>query len=545
SGQQGSDSFTISGYASGINAGTYTDNLKLTELSGNGLSNYEVSYTPGHLIINPAVINAQALNISGSKVYDGNATFTATHLSLSGILPADSGQVSLDGSATVASHNVGTYTNWATNSLSLTGSASTNYTLTGGAVSVSINPANLTITGNTRAVTYNGGSQTNTFGTSGLVGSDSVMSVTGLASGTNYSATPYADSLSAASGSGLDNYTINYVNGSLTISKASLTVTGANRIVTYNGATQTNAVATVTGQQGSDSFTTSGYASGTNAATYFDNLSVSGSALSNYAVTYNNGSLVIGKANLTITGNTRTVTYNAGSQTNTYTTSGLLGSDSVTSVAGLATGTNYSATAYADNLSAVSGSGLDNYTVSYVNGSLTINKASLTVTGANTTVTYNGAPQTNAVATVSGKQGNDSFTVSGYASGTNAATYTDNLSVSGSALSNYAVTYNNGSLVIGKANLTITGSTRTVTYNAGAQTNTYSTSGLVGSDLVLSVTGLASGTNYSATPYADNLSAASGSGLDNYTINYVNGSLTINKASLTVTGANTTVTYNG
>ena len=42
-----------------------------------------------------------------------------------------------------------------------------------------INTASLTVTGNSRIVTYNGGAQTNTFSTSGLVGSDTVTSVTG------------------------------------------------------------------------------------------------------------------------------------------------------------------------------------------------------------------------------------------------------------------------------------------------------------------------------------------------------------------------------
>lgn len=57
--------------------------------------------------------------------------------------------------------------------------------------------------------------QTNGFTTSTLFGSDTVTGVAGLASGTN--AGTYLDTLSAATGSGLANYTINYVNGSLAI----------------------------------------------------------------------------------------------------------------------------------------------------------------------------------------------------------------------------------------------------------------------------------------------------------------------------------------
>ena len=81
----------------------------------------------------------------------------------------------------------------------------------------------------------------------------------------------------------------------------------------------------------------------------------------------------------TITGDTTSSLYTSNLQTNTFTTSGLLGSDSVTGVATLASGTNVGT--YADNLTSATGSGLSNYTISYVNGSLTITPAALTVTG--------------------------------------------------------------------------------------------------------------------------------------------------------------------
>ncbi|WP_143070797.1 S-layer family protein, partial [Polynucleobacter sp. MWH-Tro8-2-5-gr] len=93
---------------------------------------------------------------------------------------------------------------------------------------------------------------------------------------------------------------------------------------------------------------------------------------------------------------------------------------------------------------------------------LTIGKATLTVNGVNTNVTYNGSAQTNSAASIVGRQGSDDFTISGYATGTNASNtaYADNLAVSpvtGTLASNYNVVYNNGGLTIGKANLNVTG----------------------------------------------------------------------------------------
>ena len=61
------------------------------------------------------------------------------------------------------------------------------------------------------------------------------------------------------------------------------------------------------------------------------------------------------KAPLTVTGNTTSSVYTAAAQTNGFSTSGLLGGDSVTSVSTLGSGTNVGT--YNDNLSSAVGSG--------------------------------------------------------------------------------------------------------------------------------------------------------------------------------------------
>ncbi|MEN9717767.1 MAG: hypothetical protein RIQ99_645, partial [Pseudomonadota bacterium] len=104
------------------------------------------------------------------------------------------------------------------------------------------------------------------------------------------------------------------------------------------------------------------------------------------------------------------------------------------------------------------------------------------------------------------------------------------------ALNGYALSYTSaGSLTITPAPLTLTGAARSVVYNGTAQANTYAiTAGqLFGSDAITGITGLASAAN--AGTYADALTAATGSGLGNYAIRYVNGSLTITPAPLTLT----------
>lgn len=102
-------------------------------------------------------------------------------------------------------------------------------------------------------------------------------------------------------------------------------------------------------------------------------------------------------------------------------------------------------------------------------------------------------------------------------------------------------------LTVNKAALTVTASNRTKTYGqtvtfAGTE---FTPSGLVNSDTVTSVTLNSAGAAAAATVagYAIVPSSAVGAGLGNYTINYANGTLTVNKAVLTVTANNTNRLY--
>ena len=76
---------------------------------------------------------------------------------------------------------------------------------------------------------------------------------------------------------------------------------------------------------------------------------------------------------------------------------------------------------------------------------------------------------------------------------------------------------------------------------------TSSVSGLVNSDTVDSITLTSAGAAATATvagsPYAIIPSAAVGTGLGNYNISYVNGSLTVDPRPLTITASNKTKIY--
>ena len=152
---------------------------------------------------------------------------------------------------------------------------------------------------------------TTAFTTDGLVNGDTVTDVTLTSAGAADTATvgSYDVTPSTAIGSGLTNYAISYVTGTLTVGAKALTITADARSKTY-GATLTlgTSAFTTDGLVNGDTVTDVTLASDGAAATaivgsYDVTPSTAiGSGLTNYAITYTNGTLTIGTRTLTITG---------------------------------------------------------------------------------------------------------------------------------------------------------------------------------------------------------------------------------------------------
>ncbi len=185
---------------------------------------------------------------------------------------------------------------------------------------------------------------------------------------------------------------------------------------------------------------------------------------------------------------------------------------------------------------------LNNFDVSYANGSLSVTPATLTVTANSATKTYGDAVSLTKF-TTDGLVNGDS--VSGVTLTSDGAAATAPVSGSpyaivasdaaGSGLDNYTISYTNGSLTVSQKALTVTANSATKTYGdtvtfAGTE---FTTDGLVNGDSVSGVTltsdGAAATAPVSGSPYAIVASDAAGSGLDNYTISYTNGSLTVSQ----------------
>ena len=467
-----------------------------------------------------------------------------------------------------ATPGVGSYTITASGA-SATGLDGTPYQFYYPTGTLTVNTAPLTITANDAAKAYG---QTasfagNAFSSSGLVYSDSVTSVTETSPGSAAGAATgsYAITPSAAVGSGLANYTITYSTGTLTVNAAALTIIANDAAKTYGtSAGFAGNAFTANGLISGDSVTAvseSSAGAGAGAATGSYPITPSaatGVGLGKYTITYTAGTLTVSPAPLTITANNAGKTYGqtASFAANAFTASGLTNGDSVTGISSASAGTAATAAAgsYAITPSAATGSGLANYTITYANGSLTVTPASLTISANNAAKTYGQtASFTGNAFTTSGLVNGDSVTAVNEASAGTVATAAAGAypitpsAATGSGLANYTITYANGSLTVTPANLTISANNAAKTYGQTASFtgNAFTTSGLVNGDSVTAVNEASAGTvaTAAAGAYPITPSAATGSGLANYTITYGNGTLTVNPAPLTITANNAATAF--
>ncbi|MEZ0225404.1 MAG: MBG domain-containing protein, partial [Alphaproteobacteria bacterium] len=535
---------------------------------GSGLSNYNISYVNGTLAITPYALTVTASN--QTKVYGSTFTFNGTEFTTSGLLNGDSvtsASLSSSGSAVTATVAGSPY---AITIGSAVGSGLNNYTITYVGGNLAVTPKALTVTASNQTKVYG---QTFTFdgtefSTSGLVNTDAVTSASLSSSGSAATATvagsPYSIDISGATGSGLGNYTISYVNGNLAVTPKALTVTALDQSKVY-GSTFTfdGTEFSTSGLVNTDAVTNASLSSSGAGATAtvagspysIDISGASGSGLGNYTISYVNGNLAVTPKALTVTALDQSKVYGStftfdGTE---FSTSGLVNSDAVDSASLSSSGADASATVagspYNIDISGASGSGLGNYTITYVDGNLAVTPKALTVTALDQSKVYgstftfdgtefstSGLVNTDTVdtASLSSSGADASATVAG-------GPYNIDISgASGSGLDNYTITYVDGSLAVTTARLTVTAVDQSKVYGStfAFDGTEFTTSGLLNSDAVTSASLSSAGSAATATvvgsPYTIDISGASGSGLDNYTISYVNGDLTVTPKALTI-----------
>jgi hypothetical protein len=361
------------------------------------------------------------------------------------------------------------------------------------------------------------------------------------------------------------------------ITTAPLTVTASNANKTYDGLAYSggNGVSysgLVGGESASVLGGTLSYGGTSQAAINAGSYTITPSGLSssNYAISYVDGTLSVAKANATVTGNSSTLPYSGVNQTvSGFTATGLVNGETEAVLTGVsASRTEKNAGTYTVTPSGTA----TNYNLTFVDGAMVINPATISVT------TINGALQgsvnkvydgTNVATLASvnyaltGWLGSDGATVTktnGTYDNANAGSgktvtvslLTADYSATGSTnLGNYNLPTSISGAIgnINKSPLIITANNANKTYDGLAYSggNGVSYSGLVGGESASVLGGTLSygGTSQAAINAGSYTITPSGLSSSNYAISYVDGTLSVAKANATVTGNSSTLPYSG
>jgi len=384
------------------NVGTGKTVTTAMTISGTDASNYTL--TQPTLTGN---ITAKGLTVTGAvaqnKVYNGSSTATITGATLSGTISGD--VVSLDNatSGNFDNANVGNGKP-VTTAMTLSGTDAGNYTLTQpSGLTANITPKGLTVTGaDASNKVYDGNTDATITGAtlSGAVKGDDVTldnSTTGEFDSANIGSRKPVSTNMTLSGADAGNYTLTQPSGlQANITAKNLTVSGAiaQEKVYDAGTSATISGSTLVGVVSGDDCTLSGGTRGTfsqaNVGTDIPvttSMTLRGDQAGNYTLTQPTGLManILQKDLIVTADNIRKTLGTTYTFTGTeFTTTGLAGSDAVTSVTLTSNGSGAGANIgdYIITISNAIGSGLSNYSIDYIDGTMTVeDRTELTLTG--------------------------------------------------------------------------------------------------------------------------------------------------------------------
>ncbi len=334
----------------------------------------------------------------------------------------------------------------------------------------------------------------------------------------------------------------------VTIDKAALTATAEYKTVTY-GDEEPEYTITYAGWQGEDNTSVlqgellfaCEYTHASDVGEYA--IIPSGQTAANYAITFVNGKVTVEKAALTVTAENKEVEYGEEAPVFTVTYEGWKNADDALVVSGLTLTSEYAVTSNVGTYAIVPANAeATNYAITFVNGTLTVNQAPLTITADNKEVEY-GEEAPAFTASYSGwKNADDATVVSGltftseYLVTSNVGTYA--IVPANATATNYAISYVNGTLTVNQAPLTITAEDKYMFYGNEVPEFTATYAGWKNADDETVVSGLAYTCVYAPGSYIGTYAINPNSATaHDYAITFVDGTLTVEQASVIVSEA--------
>ncbi len=384
----GSVTLACDGGAATSAAGTYPITPSAATGGTFNAANYSITYVPGTLtVVQPTpVITWTNLNLI---VY--GTPLSTNQLNASASVEGNFSYSPANGTVLPAGTNI--------LSVAFTPTDTAEYNSVTDRVSLVVMPAPLAVTANNANRLYGAANPVFTATYGGFVNGDTAAVVAGQAAFSTtasassaigiYPIVPSVGSLSAS------NYTFaTFVSGLITVAPAPLTVAASSASRSY-GAANPAFTASISGFVNGDTLSVVGghpalttSATGASAVGTYSIVPSAGTlSAQNYSFTnFVNGVLTVDPALLTITANSGTKTYGEAEPASGFgfTPTGLLNSDIVGNVTltsgGFAASASVSGSPYPIVPSAAAGTGLGNYTITYVNGIVTVRPATPVIT---------------------------------------------------------------------------------------------------------------------------------------------------------------------
>ena len=347
----------------------------------------------------------------------------------------------------------------------------------------------------------------------------------------------------------VENYNVTYVAGTLTIEKAPLTVKAQDATMTYGEALPSFDASYEGFKNNDDAAVLTTAPTMTTAATPASavgtyEITANGAEAQNYEMNYVKGTLTISKAALTVTPKNASMTYGDALPTFEVIYEGFKNDDDASVLTTLPSTTTAATPSSTVGTYAIAADGAEaeNYVISYGSGTLTVEKAPLTITAQNYTMKQ-GDPLPAFDATFEGFKNNETSSVltkqptfgCEATSASEPGTY--DINVSGAEAQNYEMSYVKGTLTVTQADpVTITAINYTIQYGDELPEFEYATEGAE-----LAGTPLLSCEATSASPVGTYPITVTKGSVENYNVTYVAGTLTIEKAPLTITAQSYTM----
>ena len=536
-------------------------------------ASYEITYVNGTLDVTKKAITITADN--DSKVYDGTA-LTKDSYTNTALAGGDSlASVKVTGSQTI----VGTSNNVPSTAVIKNADnedVTNSYEITYVNGTLEVTKKSVTITADSGTKVYDGNPLTkDSYTNTTLAAGDSFKAVTVTGSqtvaGTSDNVPSDAKIVNAAGTDVTASYEIIYANGTLKVTKKTVTITAGSSTKIYDGSPLTKNSYTNTTLAEDDSIASVTVTGSQTVAGTSDNVPSDAMIINadendvtaNYEITYSNGALEVTKKAVTITANSDSKVYDGSALTKgSYTNTGLAAGDSIASVTitgsqtVLGTSNNVPSAAVIKNTSGADVTA--SYEITYANGTLKVTKKAVTITADNDSKVYDGIALTKGSYTNTDLAAGDSIesvtitgsqTVLGTSNNVPSAAVIKNES-GADVTASYEISYANGTLEVTKKAVTITADSDSKVYDGSALTkDSYTNTDLAAGDSIKSVTITGSQTvlgTSSNVPSAAVIKNTSGADVTaSYEITYTNGKLEVTKKDVTITAGSKKREYDG